>query len=57
MLHAADNIECLAENFKALLKILSMFNIRIIYHDTIDNEDVLESVGIMCINCGKIISC
>ena len=30
-----------------------MFKIRIIYDETIDNEDVLEAVEIMCINCGK----
>ena len=29
----------------------------IIYDETIDNEDVPETVGIMCINCGKRIGC
>ena len=32
-----------------------MFKIRIIYDETIDNEDVPEAVGIMCFNDGKII--
>ena len=32
-----------------------MFKIIIIYDDTIDYEDVPEAVGIMCINCGKIL--
>ena len=30
-----------------------MFKIKIIYDETIDNEDVPEDVGIMYINCGK----
>ena len=34
-----------------------MFKIRIIYDDTIDNEDVPEVVGIMYINCVKITDC
>ena len=34
-----------------------MFNIRIIYDETIDNEDVPEAVGIMFFNCGKNIGC
>ena len=37
ILHAADNIYCSAEHLKLLLKLLSMFKIRIIYHETIDN--------------------
>ena len=32
-----------------------MSNINIIYDETIDNEDVSEAVGRMCINCGKIL--
>ena len=55
MYHVADNIEFPEDNFKLLLKLFSMFNIRIIYDDTIDNEDVPEAVGIMYINCGNII--
>ena len=57
MLHSVDNIECPAEHLKYSLKVFSMFNIKIIYDETIDNEDVLEAVGIICINCGKIIGC
>ena len=43
MLHAADNIDFPEEHFKLLLKVLSMFNIRIIYDEIIDNEDVPEA--------------
>ena len=57
MLHASDNIECPAEHLKLLLKLLSMFKIRIICNETIDNEYFPEAVGIICINCGKSISC
>ena len=57
MLREADNIECPADNLKSLLKLLSEFKINIIYNETIDNEDVLEAVGIFCINCGKSIGC
>ena len=57
MLHAADNIECPSENLKPLLKVSLMFKISIIYDVTIDNEDVPEAIGIMCINCGKLIGC
>ena len=57
MLHAADNIECKAENFKLLLKLLSMFNISIIYYETINNKDVPEDVVIICINFVKNIGC
>ena len=55
ILHAANNIECPEDYLKSLLKVFSMFNVRIIYYETIDNEDVPEVVGIMCINCGKSI--
>ena len=34
-----------------------MFKIRDIYDETIDNGDVPEAVGVMCINCRKIIGC
>ena len=57
MLHAEDNIECTEEHLKSLLKVFSLFNIRIAYNQIIDNEDVSEAVGIMCINCGEIIGC
>ena len=53
MLHAADNIECPAEIFIFLFKLFSMFKTKIIYDETIDNEDVPKAVEIMCINCGK----
>ena len=49
MLHSADNIECPEENLKFLLKLLSMFKIRIIYNKTIDNKVVPKAVGIMYI--------
>ena len=55
MFHAEDNIECPLEHFKYLLKVLSMFKIRIIYDDTIDNEYFPEAVGIMRINYGKLL--
>ena len=51
MLHASDNIEFPAENLELFLKVISMFNIRIIYDETIDKEDVQESFGILYINC------
>ena len=34
-----------------------MFKIRITYYETIYNKDVTEAVGIMFINCVKIIGC
>ena len=55
--HAADNIECPAEYLKSLLKVFSMFKIKIIYDETIYNKDVPEAVGIMFINCVKVIGC
>ena len=57
MLYKSDNIEYPAENFKYLLKVLSMFKISIIYDETIYNKDIQKAVGIMCINCGKSIGC
>ena len=57
ILHAADNIERPSEHLKLLLKLFAMFKIRIIYDNTIGNEDVPEAVGIMCINCGNNIGC
>ena len=47
ILHAEDNIECPEEHLKLLLKLFSMFKIKMIYDEKIDNEDVPESVGIM----------
>ena len=55
MSNAADIIECPAEHLKLLLKALSIFKTRIIYDENIDNYDVPEAVGIMCINCGKVL--
>ena len=55
MLHTEYNIECPEDYFKSLLKSFSMFKIRIIYDDIIDNKDVTETVGIMCINCVKLL--
>ena len=43
--------------FKFLLKVFSMFNIKIIYDETIYDKDVTEAVGIMCISFGKSIGC
>ena len=57
MLHTEYNIECPEDYFKSLLKSFSMFKIRIIYDETIDNEDVPEAIGIMCFNFEKIIGC
>ena len=57
MLHAEDNIECPADHLKYLLKVFSIFKIKIIYDENIDNEDVPEAVGIMYINYGKSIGC
>ena len=54
-LHTADKVECPSEHFKWLLILFLMFNIRIICDETIDNKDVPETVGIMCINCGKLL--
>ena len=53
MFHVADNIEFQSNHLTFLLKVFSMFNIRIIYDETIDNKDVPEVVGIMCINFGR----
>ena len=53
IVYVAYNIECPAEHLKILLKVLSMLKIKIIYDETIDNEDVPKAVEIMCINCGK----
>ena len=57
MLHATDNIECPSEHLKVLLKLFSIFKIKILYDETIDNEDVPEAVRIMYINCRRIIGC
>ena len=55
MLHATDNIECPSEHLKLLLKLFSIFNIMIIYDETIDRGDAPKAVGIMCINCVEIL--
>ena len=47
MLHAEDNIEFPEDHLKLLLKLFSMFKIRIVYDETIDNEDVSEAVVII----------
>ena len=57
MFHTADNINHPEEHLQSLLKLFSMFKIRILYNDTIGLEYVPEYVGIMHSNCGKIISC
>ena len=55
--YAEGNIECTLEHLKLLLKLFSMFKINIIFDETIDNEDISESVEIMYISCGNFISC
>ena len=57
IMHTSDQINYPEENLQSLLNLLPMFKIRIIYDETIGIEDVTESVGIMCINCGKFIFC
>ena len=57
MMHAADSIQCPAENLKKLLNLFSMFKVNIIYDETIGNKYVPDAAGIMCINCGKRIHC
>ena len=54
MLHIAYKINHPAENLKTSLK---MFNIRMFYDETIGLENIPESDGIICINCGEIIDC
>ena len=53
--HAADNIDCPAEHLKRLLKLFSMFKTRVIPDEPIDNRDFPEAVGLMCINCRKVL--
>ena len=57
MLHVEYSIDFPEEHLKSLLKLLSMFKIRIIYDETINNKYVPEAVVIMCINCGKSVGC
>ena len=57
MLHTVDNIKIPEDNLQSLLKLFSIFNIRIWYYESIFHEDVLDSVGIICINCGKTVGC
>ena len=57
MLHAADNNECPEEHLKFMLKVFSMFKIRVIYYENVHNKYVPEDVGIMSINCVKFIGC
>ena len=55
MLHEANIIEYPYEHSKLLLKVFSIFKMKIIYDETIDKEYVPEAVSIICINCGKFI--
>ena len=57
MFHTENNIETPAGNFQSLLKLFSIFKINIWYDETIVEENVTDTVGIMCINSGKIIGC
>ena len=40
IMNAEDNIECPADHLKSLLKLFSMFKIKIIYDKNIDNSYV-----------------
>ena len=55
MLHTEDKIKFPADNLQSLLKLFSMFKIGIWCDETIGNEDVIEAIGTMCINCGEIL--
>ena len=47
MFHAEYYIEYPEEHLKILLKLFSVFKIKIIYYETIYIEDVTEAIGIM----------
>ena len=55
MLHAADNNKGLEDHLQTLLKLFYMFKIRIWYDERIVYEVVPYAVGIMCINCVKLL--
>ena len=57
MLHIENNINSLAKPLQSLLKLFSMFNVRIRYNEAIVTNNVPDDIGINCINCGKNNGC
>ena len=55
MLHTENNINIPEQNLQSLLNLFSMFKFRIWYDETIVKENSPNDVGILCINCGKVI--
>ena len=55
--HTADKFKPQPDHLQSLLKIFSMFKIKICWDDTTGLEAYTEAVGIMYINCGKSIVC
>ena len=51
MLHTENHIIRLVDHLHSLLKLLSVFKIRLLYVDAIVIENVPDSVETMCINC------
>ena len=54
MLLKENNINILDDNLQWFLKLFSMLKLRIWYNENIFQENVLDSVGIMYVNCSKI---
>ena len=55
MLHTENTMEETADILQHLLKLFSILKIRIWYNEIIVHKQVPVSVGILCINCGKVI--
>ena len=54
-MHTKINMNIPADILQYLLKILSMFKIRLWYDDSIVHEDAPDADRIMYINCGKTV--
>ena len=57
VLHTANIINSPEDHLKSLLKVFSMFMIRIWYDETMYNKNYPYAIGIKCINFGKTIVC
>ena len=57
MLYIEDNMNIPADILQYLLKVFSMFKMRIWYNKYTVHKNIQDVLGIMCANCDKIIGC
>ena len=57
MMHKENIMKIPTELLRSVLKVFSMLNMRVCYEKNTINKQVPDTLGIKCINCGKLVGC